>query len=249
MRRRMLIVLPALLALALLVGACGDDDENESGLPNPASVYCTEQGGDLEIRTDADGNQYGVCIFSDGSECDEWAFFRGECRPGDSLAGETGIANPASVYCEEQGGTLDLESGMCRFSDGSECEEWAFFRGECQPGDSLGDEAGIANPASVYCEEQGGTLDLESGMCRFSDGSECEEWAFFRGECQPGQSAEGAMGGIGLANPASEYCLAQGGASEMRTAADGSQYGVCVFADGTEYDEWALYRGEVSTDG
>jgi len=193
----MLIVLPALLALALLVGACGDDDENESGLPNPASVYCTEQGGDLEIRTDADGNQYGVCIFSDGSECDEWAFFRGECRPGDSLAGETGIANPASVYCEEQGGTLDLESGMCRFSDGSECEEWAFFRGECQPG----------------------------------------------------QSAEGAMGGVGLANPASEYCLAQGGASEMRTAVDGSQYGVCVFADGTEYDEWALYRGEVSTDG
>jgi putative hemolysin len=198
MRRRMLIVLPALLALALLVGACGDDDENESGLPNPASVYCAEQGGTVDIRTDADGNQYGICVFDDGSECDEWAFFHGECRPGDSLA----------------------------------------------------DQAGIANPASVYCEEQGGTLDLESGMCRFSDGSECDEWAFFRGECQPGQAAGGgSMGGVGLANPAAVYCEELGGTSVTRTAADGSQSGVCVFADGSEYDEWALYRGEVSTDG
>lgn len=50
-------------------------------LPNPASVYCEEQGYRLEIRTATDGNQSGVCIFPDGSECDEWAFFRGECAP------------------------------------------------------------------------------------------------------------------------------------------------------------------------
>ncbi len=50
------------------------------GLPNPASVYCEEQGGSVEIRTDDTGGQYGVCIFQDGSECDEWAFFRGECK-------------------------------------------------------------------------------------------------------------------------------------------------------------------------
>jgi putative hemolysin len=49
------------------------------GLPNPASVHCEEQGYTLEIRTDANGNQYGVCIFPDGSECEEWQFFRGEC--------------------------------------------------------------------------------------------------------------------------------------------------------------------------
>jgi putative hemolysin len=57
----------------------------ESGLANPASVYCEEQGGQLEIRTGDDGGQYGVCIFSDGSECEEWAYYRGECQPGDSL--------------------------------------------------------------------------------------------------------------------------------------------------------------------
>ena len=49
------------------------------GLPNPASKYCLDQGYELEIRTDESGNQYGVCIFPDGSECEEWAFFRGEC--------------------------------------------------------------------------------------------------------------------------------------------------------------------------
>jgi len=49
------------------------------GLPNPASKYCVDQGYELEIRTDEAGNQYGVCIFPDGSECEEWAFFRGEC--------------------------------------------------------------------------------------------------------------------------------------------------------------------------
>jgi len=50
-------------------------------LPNPASAFCTDQGYTLEIRTAADGSQSGVCIFPDGSECDEWAYFRNECGP------------------------------------------------------------------------------------------------------------------------------------------------------------------------
>ena len=51
-------------------------------MPNPAAVYCKEQGYQLETRTAADGSQSAACIFPDGSECDEWAFFRGECGPG-----------------------------------------------------------------------------------------------------------------------------------------------------------------------
>ena len=56
-------------------------DDSQADMPNPASVYCEEKGGSLEIRTADDGSQSGVCIFPDGSECDEWAFFRGECNP------------------------------------------------------------------------------------------------------------------------------------------------------------------------
>jgi putative hemolysin len=187
-----------LLALVLVLGACGDDDGDQEDMANPASVYCVEQGGTLDIRTDDAGNQYGVCVFADGSECEEWAFYRGECAPGE---GSTGLPNPAAVYCVEQGGTLDVRSdaegneyGFCVFADGSECDEWAYYRGECSPGQASGSEgAGIANPASEYCVAQGGTLDIRTddtggqyGVCVFADGSECDEWAFFRGECARG---------------------------------------------------------------
>jgi hypothetical protein len=50
-------------------------------LPNPASVYCTQQGNKHEIHIVADGSQNGICVFPDSSTCDEWAYFRGECGP------------------------------------------------------------------------------------------------------------------------------------------------------------------------
>jgi hypothetical protein len=50
-------------------------------MPNPASVYCEQNGNNLEIQTASDGSQSGVCVFPDGSTCDEWAYFRGECAP------------------------------------------------------------------------------------------------------------------------------------------------------------------------
>ncbi len=112
-----------------------------AGMPNPASVYCEEQGGRLEIRTAADGGETGVCLFSDGSECDEWAFYRGECQPAAVIEPE--VANPAAAYCVQQGGQSKIlpdqagnQVGMCVFPDGSQCDEWAFYRGECAPGGS-----------------------------------------------------------------------------------------------------------------
>lgn len=52
-----------------------------ANMPNPASVYCEQNGNTLVIQTAADGSQSGVCVFPDGSSCDEWAYFRGECGP------------------------------------------------------------------------------------------------------------------------------------------------------------------------
>jgi putative hemolysin len=51
-------------------------------IANPASVYCVQSGYTLEIRANADGSEYGVCIFPDDNECEEWAFFRNECGAG-----------------------------------------------------------------------------------------------------------------------------------------------------------------------
>jgi putative hemolysin len=147
--RRFLIV--AVILGVLILAACGPQPaaaptEPAPDMANPASVHCGEQGGKLEIRTEA-GGEVGYCLFPDGSECEEWAFFRGECGPGGELPPDTegqgegaGLANPASVHCGEQGGKLEIrteaggEVGYCLFDDGSECEEWAFFRGDCAPG-------------------------------------------------------------------------------------------------------------------
>lgn len=91
----------ALIVAALAIAACGgetpspntlesplaeptqEQDEFESpiGLPNPASQHCEEQGYTIEMREEA-GGTVGYCIFPDGTECEEWAFYRGECEPG-----------------------------------------------------------------------------------------------------------------------------------------------------------------------
>lgn len=56
--------------------------ESPLGLPNPASQHCEQQGYQWEVRTAADGSQTGYCLFPDGTECEEWSFYRGECAPG-----------------------------------------------------------------------------------------------------------------------------------------------------------------------
>lgn len=71
-----------LAVAALLLVACGDDDESDDDnntpqnqLANPASVFCVEQGGELEIVDEADG-QIGFCNLPDGTRVEEWQYFR-----------------------------------------------------------------------------------------------------------------------------------------------------------------------------
>jgi putative hemolysin len=86
MRRNVLvgILAPALMLLAACNPSQAATDE-KAGLPNPASVFCEENGGQLEMRTGSDGGVSGVCVFPDGSECEEWAYFRSECAPGEGI--------------------------------------------------------------------------------------------------------------------------------------------------------------------
>ena len=65
--------------MLLLVGCKFNADT-----PNPASIYCEENGGTLDIREDDTGGQVGYCVFPDGSECEEWAFYREECQIGEN---------------------------------------------------------------------------------------------------------------------------------------------------------------------
>jgi putative hemolysin len=78
-----IIILLALTACTVPQAQAAPDtvatDMPQAGMPNPASVYCTQNGNKLEIQTASDGSQNGICVFPDGSTCDEWAYFRGEC--------------------------------------------------------------------------------------------------------------------------------------------------------------------------
>jgi hypothetical protein len=54
---------------------------------------------------------------------------------------------------------------------------------------------------------------------------------------------------IGMANPASTNCIAQGGNLKIETKPDGGQYGVCYFDDNRQCEEWALLRGNCPVGG
>jgi putative hemolysin len=82
------------------------------GLANPASTYCTEQGYTLDIRKDAYGSETGYCVFPLG-ECEEWAFFRGECTDVERFTAkvvEGGLPDSAAYteYFAEWGGVLKI---------------------------------------------------------------------------------------------------------------------------------------------
>jgi len=78
--------------------------EGLASMTNPASTHCVEQGGKLEIRKNAQG-EYGVCVFADKSECEEWAFMRNECQPG----GKTAAVEPQLVEFGPGGTSLAVK--------------------------------------------------------------------------------------------------------------------------------------------
>ncbi len=91
MKRQTLVffVLPVVLALLAACVPAPAPTPAAVGIPNPASVNCVKQGGTLDIRKEANGGEVGYCKFADGSECEEWALMRGECKPGQSKASFT----------------------------------------------------------------------------------------------------------------------------------------------------------------
>jgi putative hemolysin len=53
-----------------------------SQMANPASENCVKQGGTVSIQQNSDGSQYGLCVFPDGKQCEEWAMLNGDCPAG-----------------------------------------------------------------------------------------------------------------------------------------------------------------------
>lgn len=66
------------------------DEEPTIWMPNPASVYCEQQGWTVNIVKDEEWNESGMCKLADGTEVDEWEYYR---------ANNTGAVE--SLYTEE----------------------------------------------------------------------------------------------------------------------------------------------------
>ena len=106
-------------------------------LANPASQNCATRGGMLRIERRPDGGQFGVCVFTDNYQCEEWAMFRGECPTGGLRV--TGYITPAARYCAITGrrysvfarsGAAD-ERGACALPGGKACDADAYYAGTC----------------------------------------------------------------------------------------------------------------------
>ena len=111
--------------------------ESKMGIANPASVNCINKGGELSIHKRGDGGEYGICVFEDNRQCEEWALFRGECPAGGKKI--TGYVTPAAQYCVITGGiyaitgksNTDQERGTCSFNSGRICDAWDYYNGKC----------------------------------------------------------------------------------------------------------------------
>ena len=65
------------LVVATTRSACAGAQSNKAvGMANPASTYCIEQGGKMEMRKDETGAEYAMCYLPNGKVIEEWDFFR-----------------------------------------------------------------------------------------------------------------------------------------------------------------------------
>lgn len=80
--------------------------QTQTNMQNPASVYCEQTGNKLEIVTAADGSQSGKCVFPDGSVCDEWTYYRGECGPATQKSPTPTMAADATTVGNTPGNSM-----------------------------------------------------------------------------------------------------------------------------------------------
>ena len=122
---------------SLWLATGGVEASGQVQLANPASQNCVARGGTIKIERRPDGGQFGVCVFTDNYQCEEWAMFRGECPVGGLRV--TGYITTAARYCAITGGRYTVvaksggadERGACALPGGKACDADAYYAGTC----------------------------------------------------------------------------------------------------------------------
>ena len=81
------------------------------GMINPAPAYCQKNGNEYESRS-APGGQYGVCVFPDKSECLDFDYYEGRCKPGDYLTVPTPYFHAPWFEDQKYGFRLEADCGF-----------------------------------------------------------------------------------------------------------------------------------------
>jgi putative hemolysin len=118
------------LLLIMFNGLLGCERENKVGLSNPASQNCVTKGGKIVMAQRCDGGEYGICIFPNNFQCEEWAMFRGECP-----LGGVDLATFQTVegrYCALKGGKNLNSEAQCHLPSGKICTTQELYEGKCQ---------------------------------------------------------------------------------------------------------------------
>lgn len=193
----MKFIVITLLAFALLLSGCvtapseqkpANQTANSTQTPpasngstqmaNPAAANCVQKGHQYEIR-----GSTGFCIFQSGRECEEWAYFRGECKDeapakkpgklGEFCGGIAGFVCESNLECRLDGTYPDAGGKCYKKSVYAECKsaradacttQYEPVCGRSGATESLYDYEDYANPC-VACSKSSPALGYFAGTC------------------------------------------------------------------------------------
>lgn len=177
-------------ALAYTIFVAGRPKRGQAAI-SPATSNCIDNNFTDQILYEPNGGQYGICVFTNETACEEWTFLRGECN----------VTNPSfAVYCADNGGQISVENvdwgetlgappaeyEVCVSNSGEQCTEYDYYAlNNC----SITSEMGDSDPSVDICTAKGGTSRLmgtadgtEYSLCSFGLFA-CELGKLMRGEC------------------------------------------------------------------